>query len=209
MDDLIREMIDPPRRTRVDPARRARLIATTATVALAAAGVTSLTTSALFTDTQTMPSDFTTGTVDIAAAMSPTVTLGAGNMAPGDSSYGSVTVANAGSLELRYSISLVATNGQVADLAGELDLAVYADPVCAAGVETGTAIATDEGLPLAPTGLVGSSATGANLGDRPMGAGSTETLCFVVHLPLATTNMFQGTTADLTLTFDAEQTVNN
>lgn len=209
MDDLIREMIDPPRTTRLDPARRARLIATTATVALAAAGVTSLTTGALFTDTQTMPSDFTTGTVDVAAAMSPTVTLGAGNMAPGDSSYGSVTVTNAGSLELRYAVSLVATNGQVADLAGELDIAVYATPTCAAGVESGTPIATDTGLPLAPAALVGSSLTGADAGDRALGAGAAESLCFVVHLPLATTNTFQATTSELTLTFDAEQTVNN
>ena len=76
MDDLIREMIAPERRSDLDRGRRSRLVATALTVALAAVGVTSLVTGALFSDTEAVSaSDFQTGTVDIVAAHSVTQTL--------------------------------------------------------------------------------------------------------------------------------------
>lgn len=224
MDDLIREMIEPPRRAALDPARRLRLVATTATVALAAAGLTSLTTSALFTDTQMMSAtDFTTGTVRISPEMSatPGLTLAAGNLAPGDTTFGAVTVSNIGSLELRYATSLTGANpvAQTADLAGELDLTLYAAPAgsttdvaasCnATGVSALTAVATRVGLPLTTTALLGSNAQGPDAGDRTLGAQTAETLCVALTLPLETGNTFQGTTASVTFTFDAEQTANN
>jgi hypothetical protein len=223
-DDLILEMIRPPRGASLDPARRLRLVATTITVALAAAGVTSLTTSALFTDTQTMSAtDFTTGTVQIAPTMSGVagLTLAAGNLAPGDTTFGAVTVDNAGSLELRYATSLTGANPltQTVDLAAQLDLTLYAAPggsttdVAAscnpAGLAALTSVATSTGLPLATTPLLGSNAPGADPGDRTLGAQTSETLCVALHLPLATDNTFQGTTASVTFTFDAEQTANN
>ncbi len=166
MDDLIREMIAPARRSDLDRGRRSRLTATALTVGLAAIGVTSLTTGALFTDTDTVSnSDFTTGTVTSAPAMSTTHTLGAGNMAPGDVEFGTVPVANAGSLELRYSISVQGTNTTatpptpVPDLSGQFQLKVYADvpeASCdAAGVASLTPIATMAGVPTALTPLVG------------------------------------------------------
>ncbi len=214
MDDLIREMITPPRGG-VDPARRRRLAATAVTVALAAAGVTSLTTGALFTDTETLGgSDLTTGTVQVSPAMSGTVTLGAAGMAPGDTSYGLVTVQNAGSLAQRYAVSLVASNDDAnVDLAGELDLAVYATSTCsAAGVYGRTPVVTLAGLPTSLTPLLGDPATGQHAdrgGDRFLATGGSEDLCVTVHVPLATDNTFQGAGASLDLVFDAEQTANN
>ena len=179
-------------------------------MALAAAGVTSLTTSALFTDTQTMSAtDFTTGTVRIDPAMSttPGLTLAAGNLAPGDTTFGAVTVSNTGSLELRYATSLTGADptAQTADLAGELDLTLYAAPggsttdVAAscnpAGLAALTSVATSAGLPTVTTALLGSNAQGPDAGDRTLGALSSETLCVVLNLPLAPDNTFQGTTA--------------
>ena len=56
---------------------------------------------------------------------------------------------------------------------------------------------------------VGSSAQGANAGDRNLAAGASEVLCFRVSLALSTGNAFQGATSAATFTFDAEQTANN
>ena len=216
MDDLIREMITPARAA-VDRPRRRRLVTTAVTVALAAAGVTSLTTGALFTDTDTLSAtDFTTGTVQITPTMSGTITLGAANLAPGDTSFGLVDVQNAGSLAQRYAVSMVATNATGVNLAAELDLAVYttgAASCSVAGVAALTPVASATGLPTAMAALIGDPAPGAHGtpggGDRWLSTLTGETLCFAVHLPVSTPNAFQGASASLELTFDAEQVANN
>ena len=87
MDDLIREMIAPKRRSDLDRGRRSRLVATATTVGLAALGLTTLTTGALFTDQDTVPGAITAGTVDIASTGNLDVTLALnGGFAPGDGS---------------------------------------------------------------------------------------------------------------------------
>lgn len=215
MDDLIREMIAPQRRSDLDRARRSRLLATATTVGLAAVGLTTLTTGALFTDADTTgAANFTTGTVTIAADHSATQTLAAGNMAPGDVAYGVVPVENTGTLQLRYSISAMATNAVPAvDLAGELELTLYAGVTpanCnAAGVGAATGSWTMSGVPTAWAPLVGDAATGQDADDRLLPAGAAEDLCVSVALPLTTGNAFQGADASIDLQVDAEQTVNN
>jgi hypothetical protein len=212
MDDLIREMIAPERRSDLDRGRRRRLVATALIVALAAVGVTSLVTGALFTDTEPVSaSDFQTGTVDIVAAHSTTQTLGSLDMAPGDIVYGVVPVSNGGSLELRYAVEVTGSNVQVADLAGQLQLDVYAGVAScdAAGVASATPIGTLDGVPITPITIVGNPAIGQDLGDRVLAAGTAENLCVSVGLPLVTDNTFQDTDAQVALTFLAEQTVNN
>ena len=63
-------------------------------------------TMALFTDSVTNAGNaFTAGTVDIEVGEVPTVPVHVYNMAPGDTYNGSFTVRNAGTLELRYSVS--------------------------------------------------------------------------------------------------------
>ncbi len=216
MDDLIREMITEPRRSSLDSSRRTRLVATTLTVGLACVGVTSLTTGALFTDQKTLSSsDFTTGTVVIDPTLPAPFTFGLGGMAPGDTTYGKIAVANTGTLAQRYSISLTAANpaAQTAILTNELDLDLYAIPSAgscdAAGAAAGTAIGTMTGLPTTLTPLVGDKAPGDDAGDRTLIAGASEALCAAVHLPVTTDNTFQNTSASFVLTFDAEQTANN
>ncbi len=213
MDDLIREMIAPERRSDLDRGRRSRLGATALTVALAAVGVTSLVTGALFTDTEPVSaSDFQTGTVDIVAAHSATQTLESLNMAPGDVAYGVVPVSNGGSLELRYAVEVTGINAQPEDLAGELQLDVYASVAScdAAGVASATPIGTlAAGVPITPITIVGNQAIGQDSGDRVLAAGASEDLCVSVGLPLVTDNTFQDTDAQVALTFLAEQTVNN
>jgi hypothetical protein len=59
------------------------------------------------------------------------------------------------------------------------------------------------------SGAFGSSAQGAQAGDRSVAAAASETLCFKVELPLATADAFQSATTTATFTFDAEQTANN
>ena len=229
MDDLIREMITPPRRSSLDSSRRTRLVATTLTVGLACVGVTSLTTGALFTDQKTLSSsDFTTGTVVIDPTKATTASIGAGNMAPGDTSYDEVLVTNDGSLAQRYAISLAATNGQPELLTDELNLTLFALPTggcTAAGVSGKTPIGTMGQLPTTITPLVGDKAPGqdddiapategdatpgVDDADRTLIAGASETLCVAVNLPITTGNTFQETTAGFVLTFDAEQIANN
>ncbi|MCV2394883.1 CalY family protein [Actinotalea sp. M2MS4P-6] len=214
MDDLIREMIAPQRRSDLDRGRRTRLVATATTVGLAAIGLTTLTTGALFTDADTTGSaNFTTGTVDISATHSATQTLGALNLAPGDVAYGVVPVSNDGTLELRYALSAQGSNDDPAvDLAGQFELTVYAGVAAASCNAAGVAAATSwsmSGVPTTLTPLIGSSATGQDTDDRVLAAKTAEDLCVSVGLPLSTGNEFQGATASIDLQVDAEQTVNN
>lgn len=215
MDDLIREMITPEPRSDLDRGRRRRLVATALIVALAAVGVTSLVTGALFTDTEPLSaSDFQTGTVDIVAAHSITQPLGSLNMAPGDVVYGVVPVSNGGSLELRYAVEVTGTNAlaQVPDLAGQLQLDVYAGVTSctATGVESATPIGSLPGGALTtPITIIGNQMIGQQDGDRVLAAGTAEDLCVSVGLPIGTDNAFQDTDAQVALTFLAEQTVNN
>jgi hypothetical protein len=124
-------------------------------------------------------------------------------MMPGDSSTQALTISNAGSGDLRYAMSVVATN----PLGAALQLTVKNEDSgggCAAF--TGSTV-------LAATTLNGagwgSSVQGAQAGDRNLAAGANEVLCFRVSLPLSTSDALQGASSAATFTFDAEQTANN
>ena len=104
--------------------RQPRLLAMAAgalVIVSVSAGAMSL---ALFTDSQAVGANtFSTGTVDIST--SPTtalVTFSA--MAPGDQVTAPITVTNAGTLDLRYAISSVATNADSKGLKDQLALVV-------------------------------------------------------------------------------------
>jgi Camelysin metallo-endopeptidase len=154
---------------------------------------------AIFTDTAASTGTFSSGTIDITS--SPTVAFTVGAMMPGDASTQALTIANAGTGQLRYSLTTVATNA----LGAALTLTVKT---------LGTSCAAFDGTSvLAATGLngaaIGNPAQGADAGDRTLAALSNEVLCFRVSLPLATGNALQGITSTVTFTFDAEQTANN
>ncbi len=173
--------------------------------AVATLSVTSL---ALFTDTEAVPGNaFTTGTIDLVASPAiAVVTMPA--MAPGDQVTAILNADNSGSLDLRYSMTSTTTENVLA-----------AEPVLTvkSGVTTcDDANWTTDGTVLY-SGLLGTTATiaafgdntpGGDPGDRTLAPGADEDLCVNVTLPLATV-AGQGLTTTATFTFDAEQTANN
>ena len=154
---------------------------------------------AIFTDSAASTGTFTSGTIDITS--SPTVAFTLAAMMPGDANTQALTIANAGTGALRYSLTTVATN----TLGDALTLTVKT---------LGTSCAAFDGTTvLAATALdgatIGNPAQGADSGDRALAAASSEVLCFRVTLPLAAGNTLQGVNSSVTFTFDAEQTANN
>jgi hypothetical protein len=187
-------------------ARRSSVVSRRKGIALAAvlglsiislsAGAMSL---AIFTDTSSATGTFTSGTIDITS--SPAVAFTVGAMMPGDNNTQALTIANAGTGALRYSLTTVATN----TLGAALTLTVKS---------LGTSCATFDGTTvLAATALngaaLGNPTQGADSGDRTLAAATNEVLCFRVSLPLTTGNAMQGISSTVTFTFDAEQTANN
>lgn len=211
MDDLIREMLEPERVAPGVVARRRRFIATTAIIGLAAIGVTSLTTSALFTNTDIDgQSGFVSGTIDITSDATD-FTVAAGNAAPGDSHFAPINVANSGTLELRYSIELSGSDTSDAALLDELTFTVYSGVTpanCAAGtVASGTVLGT--GLLGSTDHWIGSTNPGQQSGDRTLTSGANENLCVGLEFDLDAGDGVQGATAGLDFVFHAEQTANN
>ena len=154
---------------------------------------------AIFTDSSTTTGTFSSGTVDITS--SPVVAFTVVGMVPGDTDTQLLTIANAGTAELRYAMSVLATN----PLGDTLTLAVKTLGTGCAAFD-GTTILASTSLDGA---LIGSTAQGDQSGDRTLAAATAEDLCFQVGLPLATGNALQGASSDVTFTFDAEQTANN
>jgi hypothetical protein len=161
---------------------------------------------AVFTDSQAVDGNvFTTGTIDISVAPA-TALLTATTMMPGDTVNGSAVVTNAGTAQLRYSITGIATNPDAKGLASQLTITIR---------ELGTSCAAFDGTQLysgvvgyATTNLVGDPTQGGQSGDRTLNSSANETLCFRATLPLGTGNTYQGATTTMTFTFDAEQTAN-
>lgn len=173
-------------------------------LSVAVVGVTGLASSALFTAQDSVTgSSFAAGTVDIAADTAGSALFSVDASAPGSVSYGALTVANTGSLALRYSM----TSASSGDLAAELDATVIrigANDTCDADA-TGDLLYTGD----LASAAFGDSTTGADLGDRTVDAAGEENLCFAVSLPSSVGNSAQGDTATASFTFDAEQTLNN
>jgi hypothetical protein len=166
----------------------------------------------MFTDSASLGGNsFTTGTVDISTSPASAVVTYS-DMAPGDSTTGSLTVSNDGSLDVRYAISGSATDPDGKALKDQLVLTVKTVDVTTPGTPCddfdGTQLYSGD-LDGTTGALVGSSAQGAQAGDRPLSASASEVLCLRVELPTSTGNAFQNATTTATFTFDAEQTVNN
>ena len=165
--------------------------------------------SAFFTDTASVGANtFTNGTVDLTTSPT-TAAISYSNMAPGDVVTNPVTVANAGSLAMRYAVSSTATNTDSKGLKDQLTLAVKTEDAgggCTAF--TGTSLYSGD-LDSTAGKIIGDSATGAQAGDRTVAASGSEVLCIRATLPSGTGNAFQGAATTATFSFDAEQTKNN
>jgi len=184
------------------------LLAVTVVAAVALVGAV-----ALFTNSETNPSNtFSTGTLDL--AINPaTAMYTVSNMAPGDVEYSGIQLTNSGTLELRYALTTTADGNSSLD--EQLDLTI--DVVTGAGVDTTWYTADDvvgEANIYGPDGVLSSAAIGdptqgADSGDRTLAASANERLRFKATLPLSTGNSYQGTSCTVSFVFDAEQTANN
>jgi predicted ribosomally synthesized peptide with SipW-like signal peptide len=202
-DPALRIPSRPPHR-RVTPLR----VALTAAVALLAAATLLVTSLALFTDTASVTGNtFTTGSIDISTTPA-TAVVAVPAMAPGDQDTAPLTVSNAGTLQLRYAVESTTTEDV---LAAELVLTIKSGVTTCDDANwsaTGTTLYSGRLGSVAGDAIIGSSAAGADAGDRVLAASANEVLCVNVTLPLSTT-VGQGVTTTATLSFIAEQTSNN
>ena len=157
---------------------------------------------ALFTDSDSSTWSFTVGTIDIES--NPAVITAVTGLMPNGMAADSLTISNAGTATLRYAMTTTATNA----LGGQLTVAVRAADAGGGCAAFTGAVIVASGTTLNGAGF-GSSAQGAQAGDRVLAGGASEVLCFQVSLPQNTDNTFQGATSLATFTFNAEQTANN
>ncbi len=166
---------------------------------------------AVFTDVETVPSTFTSGSIVLDPVKIDALILTVSALMPGDLITDDVVVENTGTAQLRYAISTATTNPDLKLLRDALNVVIktidVTTPVTPCDNFDGTTLYT--GLMGASTAAVGSAAQGAQAGDRVLAGLANETLCFRVSLPLATGNAYAAATAVTTFTFDAEQTANN
>ncbi len=186
--------------------RKLMLLAGLAVMSLSA-GQMSL---AIFTDQETVPATFSTGSIILDDVKIDALTLTTSNLMPGDTVTDDVVVENDGSSQLRYAVSASTTNPDTKDLRSQLTLTVKGVDVdgITCGSFDGTSILAATVLG-ATTTVLGSPTQGAQAGDRNLAAAANETLCFRVSLPSGTGNAYQSATAVTTFTFDAEQTSSN
>lgn len=154
---------------------------------------------AIFTDTAASTGTFASGTIDITS--SPAVAFNVSGMMPGDQSTAALTIANAGTAQLRYAMSTTATTV----LGTTLQLTVKTLGTSCAAFDGATVLATTT----LDGAAIGSNAQGAQAGDRTLNAATNEVLCFRVSLPIGSDSTVAGLTSAVTFTFDAEQTANN
>lgn len=185
-----------------------RIVATVAILALALTTVT-ISSLALFTDSETVTNNaFSAGTLDLTASPA-TAALSMPAMNPGDQITGVITVGNAGSIDLRYAMTSTTTEDT---FAGSLVMTVKSNVATCDDANfalSGTVLYSGALGATAPSPIFGSSAQGVQGGERSLTAGTTEDLCVNVALPLAATNASQGLTTSASFTFDGEQIANN
>ncbi len=179
--------------------RRRGLIALLLTLSIGTlgAGLFSL---AYFTDSDTSTGSFSSGTIIL--NLSTATVFNVSGMFPGDVQNATLTLTNAGTGQLRYSMTSAVNSGP--SLAGQLTAVVKSK---------GTSCATFDGTTLY-SGALGGAAFGdpsvtGTVGDPTLNSGNNTDLCFRVTMPALTGNTFQGASTSVTFTFDSEQTANN
>jgi hypothetical protein len=192
------------------------MFSSSAVLAVTAVGLALVATSARPAASDTIPNNVITTVstsptahVELTARLA-TASFAMANMAPGDKVTAPITVANTGTLAQLYSVTSVTTENR---LAGQLELTI----------KTGVTRCTDEGFgrtgivaysagdlgSTAGTQIIGDSLQGQQAGDRLLAPAVSEVLCAQVLLPTSTTNAFQNLTTAATLTFNAEEAINN
>jgi predicted ribosomally synthesized peptide with SipW-like signal peptide len=125
------------------------------------------------------------------------------NMIPGESVASAVTVANGGSVTLRYTATATAAGGLAAGLTFEVFTGGTATNTGteAAGNRAGSCTGSSSFGPAVLTG-VAQTVIGA---PRQLSSSSSDSVCVVATLPTTAGNSLQETTATATLLFDAKQ----
>lgn len=141
-------------------------------------------------------------TLDIAVG-SRTVPIRADGLAPGDSVAGTIELVNAGTIPLRYSVSVAGTttNGLGAWLTWSFA------PAPADGCPTAAAWATDPpaGAVVVPGDRFTDGASVPLAGGRTLDVGVGELLCLAADFSIDAPNAVQATTTELVFTVAAEQ----
>jgi hypothetical protein len=187
--------------------RTARRTAGLALLLAGVAGTASVLTAAVLTDSTPVPDNvFGGATMDL--VVGPTAAaFNAPAMVPGDKVFAPLTVRNAGTAELRYAMRSMAPLDDQFGNNLTLDIVKGATTCDAAGFASGTTVGGSPTLWGFQT-IFGSSATGAQAGDRVLAGGQSEVLCARVSMPI-TASGTEGKSTTVTFTFDAEQTANN
>ncbi|MBC7724916.1 MAG: hypothetical protein H7146_09250 [Burkholderiaceae bacterium] len=167
-------------------------------------GIGTVLTLAAFTDNGTAESTFSTGNIDLqlnAQQGNPTPyafsTLNMTGVGSGTTTYGNLTVSNAGTLPFGYTMSTALVAGGSADLYGALRVSVK--------VLTG-AVCDATTYAAGPTALLNNVAfSAATLTSRPLAVAAAENLCFQVNLPADAPAITQGQTATVDFAFIATQ----
>lgn len=161
---------------------------------------------AYWSDTATVTGvTLTAGTLDLKVNNVDNVTgytaMNISNMVPGNSTAGVLTVRNAGTVPLTYTITSSGTNTDSKNLVGALVAKVTTD-----SVTTGTSPAVRcAGTAISSSGT---SFTGGLVGSgikRTLAAGSSETICIQATLPTNAAASLQGGTTNITFTLTADQ----
>ncbi|MBI4492969.1 MAG: hypothetical protein HY690_09270 [Chloroflexi bacterium] len=142
---------------------------------------------------------FTAGTLTLAAGIA-SGTLTVSNVVPGDSFTAQLTIQNGGNLDLRYAMASDTVGD--ADLKSALQLTVRTKTANPCSSLDGSVLYGPGNLDAA---AFGSTAQGAQAGDRELAAGASEDLCFAVQLPSSASTTLQGKSVTVTFTFAAEQ----
>jgi len=212
-------------------------VASTALIGLSVVTIANLSSSALLTSSATAgPASLTAGRITLGLTQTVSTDLASSPMLPGDTpKYTKLTVANAGSVIERYSVSLLwsANNALSQGLQVSVQKLATGSTACDGTLAWGTGdLATNVSLASGtaisgttyPTALVGATAAGNQTGDRYLVGSATgqtsytfnsttytaatEYLCVREQLPSAYTDN-TGATADVSLLFSGEQVANN
>ena len=157
---------------------------------------------ATFTDSATSASTFSSGTVDLELADEADdaydfATLSTANMKPGDVTFATLKVENAGTLPYTYTM----TSGESeATLSASLQLGAVIGAVTCNSAGYTTAALTPTNILIANGNLAA-----AAIASRGLASLAFETLCVRVELPSGTGDALQGLTTTSTFTFAATQ----
>jgi hypothetical protein len=170
-------------------------------IVTALATPTEHTTFALWTTSVPSTSNyFSAGALHIGDSLAAGTTLSMDHLIAGDNFDAQLDVNNAGSLPLTYALTTT-VNSDALGLTSALQSTVRLKTTNSCASRDGTVLYSGA---LSST-FIGDPAHGVQSGDRSLGAGATEGLCFTIILPSSVDSSLQAASASATFTLAAEQ----